>query len=130
LRHHRVDQPESAALTRDRGVDAHGCQRGGPEQIDGEPRRLERGIAGVVFENMAENAADVVAADRAIVSIDGGVSPYGPRAMGCGTKVSPSATKNADGPMREAGASAARSCVVIAIDDIGLVSCARNSLKI
>ena len=48
------------------------------------------------------------------------VSPHGPRAMGCGTKVSPSATKNADGPLRGAGDSAARSWVVIATDDIGL----------
>ena len=64
LRHHRVDQLESAALTGDRGVDAHRRQRGGPEQVDGEPRGLEVGIAGVTFEDMAEDAADVVAADR------------------------------------------------------------------
>jgi hypothetical protein len=64
LRHHRVDQPESAALTGDRGVDAHRCHRGGPKQVDREPRGLELGIAGVTFEDMAEDAADVVAADR------------------------------------------------------------------
>ena len=31
LCHHRVDQPESAALTGDRGVDAQRRQRGGPK---------------------------------------------------------------------------------------------------
>jgi hypothetical protein len=40
--------------------------------------------------------------------------------MGCGTKVSPSAMKKAEGPLRGAGISAARSWVVIATDDIGL----------
>jgi hypothetical protein len=41
--------------------------------------------------------------------------------MDCGTKVSPSATKNADGPLREGAASVGRSWVVIATDDIGQV---------
>src|SRR6266850_1980435 len=49
------------------------------------------------------------------------VSPHGPRAMGCGTKVAPSATKKAEGPLRATGDSVARSWVVIATDDIGLV---------
>src|SRR5215207_2159203 len=40
--------------------------------------------------------------------------------MGCGTKVSPSATKNADGPRRAGGASVTWSSVVIGTDDIGL----------
>src|SRR6185437_4967724 len=39
--------------------------------------------------------------------------------MGCGTKASPSAMKNADGPLRGAADSAARSWMVIATDDIG-----------
>src|SRR5262249_42763567 len=39
--------------------------------------------------------------------------------MGCGTKASPSATKNADGPLRGAADWAARSWMVIATDDIG-----------
>ena len=64
LRHHRVDKPESAALTSDRGVDAHRCQRGGPKQVDGEPRGLQPGITGITFEDMVDDAADVVAADR------------------------------------------------------------------
>src|SRR5439155_21736827 len=64
LRHHRVDQPQSAALTGDRGVDAHRRERGGPKQVDGEPRGLELGIAGITLEDMAEDAADIVAADR------------------------------------------------------------------
>ena len=55
---------QSPALPGDRGVDAHRRQRGGPEQVDGEPRGLEVGIAGVAFEDVAEDAADVVAADR------------------------------------------------------------------
>src|SRR5215217_7044186 len=40
--------------------------------------------------------------------------------MDCGTNASPSATKNADGPLRGAGASVARSSVVIATDDSGV----------
>jgi hypothetical protein len=63
LRHHRVDQPQASALTGDRGVDAHRRQRRGPKQVDGEPRGLKLGIAGVTFEDMAKDAADVVAAD-------------------------------------------------------------------
>jgi hypothetical protein len=39
--------------------------------------------------------------------------------MGCGTNVSPSATKKADGALRVGGASVSRSWVVIATDDIG-----------
>ena len=54
----------ATALSSDRGVHAHGCQRGGPEQVDGEPCGLELGIAGVALEDVAEDAADVVAADR------------------------------------------------------------------
>jgi hypothetical protein len=51
-------------LTSDRGVDADGGQRGGPEKVDGQPGGLEREITGVAFEDVAQQAADVVAADR------------------------------------------------------------------
>src|SRR5919201_2430175 len=40
--------------------------------------------------------------------------------MGAGTKLSPAVVKNADGVPVRGAASAARSCVVIATDDIGL----------
>jgi hypothetical protein len=64
LRHHRVDQLQPAALASDCGVHAHRLQCGGPEQVDGEPRGLEVGIAGVTLEDMSEEATDVVTADR------------------------------------------------------------------
>ena len=117
LRHHRVDQLESSALTGDRGVDAHRCQRGGPKQVDGEPRGLELGIAGVAFEDVAEDAADVVAADR-----------LAPRAPSDGLRHEGVAVGDEECRRSAArsGDSAARSWVVIATDDIGLAS-ATNS---
>jgi hypothetical protein len=41
-----------------------GRERGGPEQVDGEACGLEVRIAGVAFEDVAKDAAHVVAADR------------------------------------------------------------------
>ena len=88
--HHRVDQPDSPALAVDAWCPrAPVGQRGGPKQVDGQPRGLELGIAAVAFDGPAEQAADVVAADR--------LTPRARARSGCGTSTSPSAVKKRRG---------------------------------
>jgi hypothetical protein len=68
LHHRRLDQHQPSAPTDDRGLDPQGCHGGGPQQVDGEPRGLQVGVAAVgehgALDGVAEHAADEVSADR------------------------------------------------------------------